>query len=154
MTAFMGPVRVLIVDDVPGLRRLLRFVLGTDKLFEVVGEAPDGLSAIEAAARLHPEMVLLDLSMPTMDGLEALPLIKETSPESSVVVFSGFMEDRMGPMALSLGAVGYMEKGGTPEQILAELRKVVMATRKPESVVRFNAGPGTPVGPADYKRSV
>lgn len=115
-------IRVLVADDVEGLRRLLRLVLKTDPRYEVVAEAEDGEQAIAEAQRTKPDVVLLDLSMPVLDGLEALPRIKKAAPKARIVVFSGFIEDRMGPMALTLGADAYLEKGVPPEIILATIK--------------------------------
>jgi DNA-binding NarL/FixJ family response regulator len=88
-----------------------------------VGEAGDGRSAIERIAETQPAVVLLDLSMPDMDGLEAIPQIRQVDPDIAIVVLSGFSVDRMGKPARKRGADSYVEKG-TP---LAELRE---ATRQ------------------------
>ena len=74
---------------------LLRVVLETDSAFQVVGEAGDGLAAVELAARLEPDVILLDLSMPTMDGLEALPKLREVAPGCAIAVLSGFEGSRI-----------------------------------------------------------
>jgi len=103
--------RVLIVDDVEDLRALLRIALTMRDSFEVVGEAADGIDAIAQAKAHQPDLVALDLSMPRLDGLEALPRILEVAPGARVVVVSGFDEARMGEAALRAGAVGYVEKG-------------------------------------------
>lgn len=103
--------RVLIVDDVADLRMLLRMTLSRDEGFDVVAEAGDGLEAIEQARRYQPDLVLLDLSMPLLDGLEALPRILAVSPNARVVVLSGFDESRMREPSLAAGAVAYLEKG-------------------------------------------
>jgi DNA-binding NarL/FixJ family response regulator len=103
--------RVLIVDDVRDLRMLLRMALEQDDAFEVVAEAADGLEAIEQAGLHQPDLVVLDLSMPVLDGLEALPRILESAPEARVAVLSGFDGSRMREPALAAGAVAYIEKG-------------------------------------------
>src|SRR3954467_2762030 len=112
-------IRILLCDDVPELRALLRFGLEEDESLEVVGEAGDALAAIDQAAAVRPDFVLLDLSMPGMDGLEAIPLLREAAPESAIVVFSGFAADRMAGPALELGAAGYIEKGESLERVRA-----------------------------------
>ena len=103
--------RVLIVDDVADLRMLLRTALSLRGGFDVVGEAGDGVAAIAEAERHQPDLVVLDLSMPLLDGLEALPRIREVAPDAQVVVLSGFDEARMRQPALQAGAVAYLEKG-------------------------------------------
>jgi DNA-binding NarL/FixJ family response regulator len=113
-------ISVFVVDDVAELRELIRFGIEEDPDFEVVGEAGDGRSAIEGIAETRPAAVLLDLSMPDMDGLEAIPEIRRADPDIAIIVLSGFSVDRMGKPARSRGADGYVEKG-TP---LAELREV------------------------------
>ena len=106
-------VRVLVVDDVPDIRKLVRIAIQRcGPSFDVVGEACDGEQAIREAARLHPDLILLDLSMPVMDGLEALPEILAASPESKVLVLSSFTAVEMSEEAMSRGATGYMEKAG------------------------------------------
>src|SRR3954451_19810054 len=82
-------VRVVLVDDTPSLRMLTRLAL-EDTGFEVVGEAGDGLAGVNAVKELRPDLVLLDLAMPVMDGLEALPLMRAAVPEVRVVIVSGF----------------------------------------------------------------
>ena len=114
--------RVLLVDDVRDLRTLLRMALEGEGSFEVVAEAENGLEAIEQAALHQPDLVVLDLSMPVLDGLEALPRILQSAPGARVVVLSGFDGSRMRAPALAAGAVAYVEKG--------DIVKVVAALRE------------------------
>lgn len=116
---------VLIVDDVAAQRRLLRYCLQALPQFEVIGEAGDGKDAIAFVRERKPDLVLLDLSMPIMDGLEALPRIRYASPGTRIMVLTGFDEGRLGDVARRLGAMAYLEKGAPPEEIL--LRLVVVA---------------------------
>ena len=118
-------VRVLVVDDVPDIRKLIRLTLERGGPFSVVGEAGDGAEAISEAARLQPDIVLLDLSMPVMDGLEALPEILAASPQSKVLVLSGFTAGEMSDEALKRGASAYMEKGGIVGKLGPRLRELV-----------------------------
>ena len=105
-----GVVRVLVVDDTPTLRMLTRLALaGTG--FEVVGEAGDGLAGLEQAKALQPDLVLLDLAMPVMDGLEALPLIRAALPQVRVVIVSGFDRKAMESQVIAAGAHAYLVGG-------------------------------------------
>lgn len=103
-------VRVLIADDAPDIRLLLKMYLSDSRL-EVVGEATNGAEAVELVGAEKPDAVILDLAMPVMDGLEAIPLIKQRSPDTKIVVLSGFEADRMAERALGLGADTYLQKG-------------------------------------------
>lgn len=102
--------RVLIADDAPDIRLLLKMYL-TDTRLEVVGEATNGAEAVEMAKTEQPEAIILDLAMPVMDGLEAIPLIKQASPATKIVVLSGFDAQRMAEKAIGLGAETYLQKG-------------------------------------------
>lgn len=131
--------RVLLVDDVADLRFILRLVLETEGGFDVVGEAGDGEQAVELARRTRPDVVILDLSMPTMDGLEALPALRELVPDAVIVVLSGFEGSRLGASATNLGADVYLEKGTSPSTVVATLRDLlgvpVSAPSTPEGVL-------------------
>jgi DNA-binding NarL/FixJ family response regulator len=115
--------RILLVDDHPLTRSALAGLLKQHG-FEVVGEASDGEEAIEAAARLEPDLILLDLSMPGLDGLGALPRLREAAPQCEVVVLtaSGTEENLLG--AIRGGAAGYLLKSEPPERIVDFLRGV------------------------------
>jgi len=117
--------RVLLVDDVADLRFLLRVVLETDGAFHVVGEAGDGKTAVELASSLSPDVILLDLSMPTMDGLEALPRLREVAPASTIAVLSGFDGSRIAASTSELGADAYFEKGTPPSAVVAGLKELL-----------------------------
>jgi len=115
--------RILLVDDHPLTRSALAGLL-TQHGFDVVGEAADGEEAVEAAARLEPDLILLDLSMPGLDGLSALPRLREAAPKCEVVVLtaSGTEENLLG--AIRGGAAGYLLKSEPPERIVDFLRGV------------------------------
>lgn len=117
-------VSVYLCDDVPELRHLMRLILEEDEGLCVVGEAGDAPTGIEEIAELQPEVVVLDLSMPGMDGLEALPVIKRSAPETKVIVFSGFTEERMAALALDSGASRYIEKGEPIEKVRQAVREL------------------------------
>jgi signal transduction histidine kinase len=120
-----GTFSAVIVDDTPDLRLLLRITLEQDGDFEVVAEAENGLEGVRRVEELQPDLVLLDLAMPVMDGLEALPQIRAVCPRARVVVLSGFEADTMAQRVMGAGADGYLQKGTTPRRILSFVRRVV-----------------------------
>jgi DNA-binding NarL/FixJ family response regulator len=124
-----GPISVYLVDDVPEMRELIRFGMEDDPTFEVVGEAGDGRSALEGIAATHPAAVLLDLSMPDMNGLEAILEIRKSDPDVAIIVLSGFSADRMAPPTLERGADRYVEKGTPMGELLDATRTAVAARR-------------------------
>lgn len=103
--------RVVLVDDAADLRLLIGRMLERDGRFTVVGQAADGAEGVEVTAEHQPDICLLDLSMPVMDGLDALPRILQRCPATKVVVLSGLDARQMQRTALELGASGYVEKG-------------------------------------------
>lgn len=118
------PIRLLVVDDVPDTRRLVRIVLEDSGVFEVVGEAGDGVAGVTLAARMQPDLTLLDLSMPGGGGLDTLPRLLEAAPNTRVVVYSGFDRDRAAQAALDRGASAYVQKGAPPNELVDALLDV------------------------------
>lgn len=116
-----APLSTLVVDDVEGLRRLVTMVLENSDRYEVAGEASDGEEALSLVEELHPDVVLLDLSMPGMDGFEVLRRMVETAPDTKVIVLSGHEEAAMRDKTIEGGAAGYVEKGLTPEDLVSDL---------------------------------
>jgi DNA-binding NarL/FixJ family response regulator len=115
--------RILLVDDHPITRAALASLLEGHG-FSVAGEAADGDEAIELARRLRPDLVLLDLSMPGLDGLQALPRIREAAPETEVVVLTASGTEENLLAAIRCGAAGYLLKSEPPERIAAFLRGI------------------------------
>jgi DNA-binding NarL/FixJ family response regulator len=115
--------RILITDDHPLTRDALAGLLSASG-FDVVGQASDGAEAVEQARALRPDLVVLDLTMPGMDGLTALPLIREAAPESAVVVLTAAEDDVNLLSAIRLGAAGYLLKNEPPERIVGFLEGV------------------------------
>jgi DNA-binding NarL/FixJ family response regulator len=120
----VAALRILIVDDHPLTRDALASLLGAHG-FEIAGLASDGGEAIEAAGRLRPDLVLLDLSMPGMDGLTALPRLREAAPDCEVVVLTASGTEQNLLAAIRGGAAGYLLKTEPPERIAAFLEGVV-----------------------------
>ena len=116
--------RVAIVDDTPDMRLLVRLSLELDPHIDVVAEAADGRAAIEVAEQHHPDVMLLDLAMPVMDGVEALPLIRELVPEARIIVLSG-CSGSVSDQVLEGGADGYLLKGTPLREIVAYLEDQV-----------------------------
>jgi DNA-binding NarL/FixJ family response regulator len=115
--------RVLLVDDVKDIRDMLRLILEVTPGFSVVSEAANGRLAIEQAALQQPDVVFLDLAMPVMDGLEALPEIRRVAPGARILVSSGF-DYTMARRAIELGAHGSILKGGKASEIVAAILAV------------------------------
>jgi DNA-binding NarL/FixJ family response regulator len=122
-------IAVVLCDDVPQLRVLLRFALEEDGHLHVVGEAGDGAGGVDLVGRLKPDAVLLDLSMPDMDGLEAIPAIRSAHPDTAIIVFSGFAAERMADEALRIGADRYLEKGSPLDDVRTAVREAVAHRR-------------------------
>ena len=102
--------RVLVVDDTPDIRLLTTLALDSSDAYSVVAEAATGGEAVELAARHQPDVILLDISLPGMDGLQSIPEVLRASPASRVVMFSAFETQALMDTALRLGAVGYITK--------------------------------------------
>jgi len=119
-----APLRIVLADDVPEIRSLLRRSFELDPAVAVVGEAANGAEAIDVVCRTQADVILLDLAMPVMDGLQAIPEIRRRRPETGIVVLSGFDASKMEHRAIGLGADAYLSKGAGPDQILAAVREV------------------------------
>ena len=115
--------RIIVADDHPLTRDALASLLGRNG-FEVVGEAADGAEAIELASSTQPDLVLLDLSMPGMDGLTALPRLRAAAPDCEVVVLTASGTEDNLLAAIRAGAAGYLLKSEPPERIVGFLRGV------------------------------
>jgi len=125
----MDKVRVLIADGDPLLQDLLSVMIEQDPQFEVVGKAEDGLTAIQLAVRLRPDIVLLDDHLPLLDGYEALQRIIAEQPDARVLVMAGAASDELAVRAFRLGAKGYVPKRGG----LSILPRAIHALREGEA---------------------
>jgi DNA-binding NarL/FixJ family response regulator len=114
--------RVVVADDEATMRELMRTVLSLEPDFEVVGQAGDGREAVALVAELHPDLVVIDVSMPVMDGLQAIEQIRQVAPATRVAVLSGE------PRQLSTGADADIEKGTATDVVVARLRELCRGT--------------------------
>jgi len=132
---------VVVVDDSDGLRRLVRLRLQRSGMFDVVGDGKDGTEAIGLAFQHQPTLLLLDTSMPGMDGLEALPGILTVAPQTRVVMYTGFEGRSLADVALELGAVDFVEKSFPIDQLPDRLAHIAGAeTEVPARRLRMVAG--------------
>jgi len=117
-------IRVLIADDHPLIREGLRGLLAAEPGLELVGEAADGSEAVEKTALLRPDVILLDLLMPVKSGIEAIIEIKENDPKARILVLTSFADDDQVFPALRSGALGYLLKDSSPQDLLRAIRSV------------------------------
>ena len=117
-------IRVLIVDDHTIVRKGIRALLAEIAGIEVVGEADNGQAAIAQAETLHPDVILMDLAMPKMDGIEATRQIKASQPESRILVMTSFAADDKVFPAIKAGALGYLLKESAPEDLVQAIRQI------------------------------
>ena len=122
-------IRVLVVDDQVLVRAGVGSLLRTAEGFEVIGEAGDGHEAVRLAERLHPDVVLMDLRMPGMDGIEATRRIVNRRPTVRVLVLTTFADDSDIYGALGAGAIGYLVKDGAPEDLVESVRRAARGER-------------------------
>ena len=124
MAPMKGTCRVVLADDVAEIRMLLRLTLELDGRFEIVGEAANGKEAVQLAADEHPDVVILDLAMPVMDGFAAIPEICKNCPDTKILVLSAF-DPSTADQVLALGADAYMVKGETiHDSVVPELMEL------------------------------
>ncbi len=119
-----APIRVLIADDHAIVREGLRSLLETEPGMELVGEAADGGEAVAKARALQPDVILLDLMMPRLDGLAALGEIRREQPDARILVLTSFTEDEKVFAAIKRGALGYLLKDSSPQELLDAIREV------------------------------
>ncbi|UCF60838.1 MAG: response regulator transcription factor [Anaerolineaceae bacterium] len=117
-------IRLLIADDHAIVREGLQALIDTEPGMELVGEAQDGVEVVEMARSLNPDVILLDLVMPRVDGLEAISDIKQADPEARILVLTSFDEDEKVFTAIKSGAQGYLLKDASPQELLRAIRDV------------------------------
>ena len=119
---------ILICDDNTAMRVMLRAVVEFMPAMSVVGEAADGEAAISEASRLQPDVILLDLAMPVLSGLDALPRLRQVAGAAKIIVLAGFSTATVADEVLALGADRYLEKGADIETIITAIEHVVAGT--------------------------
>ena len=134
----MKKIRVLLVEDQAVVREGLAAILSYVSDIEVVGQAKDGIEAVEMLKETRPDVVLLDLVMPRQDGLTTIPLIKEKLPDAHILVLTSFADNERVYQAIKFGAQGYMLKDATHTQLIQGIRDVAQgqATLYPSIAMR------------------
>jgi two-component system, NarL family, response regulator YdfI len=134
-------IRILVVDDHLIIREGLRLILETEEGFDLVGEAADGAEAIRLAAELHPDIILMDLRMPGMDGLTAIERLHAEQPAIAIVILTTFNEDDLMRRGLRAGARGYLLKDTDRQTLFNTIRAAVRGETllKPEILARLLA---------------
>jgi two-component system response regulator NreC len=125
----MDKIRILLADDHTLIRTGIATLLRTNKDFEIVGEAEDGEQAVEKTKQLHPDVLIIDLSMPKLSGIEATRIIKTNYPDVNVLVLTMHESEEFVYQILKSGAVGYVLKSAGKEELSAAIRTVVRGER-------------------------
>jgi len=115
-------IRVLIVDDHSVVRKGLRMLISNEADMEVLGEASDGIDAVRLSGLLHPDVIIMDLMMPRMDGIQATREIQSTGSAARILVLSSYSDDDKVILAIKAGAVGYLLKDAQMDEIVAGIR--------------------------------
>ena len=126
-------IRVLIADDHPLMRKGLTDILNGVEDIEVVGSAEDGAAAVALAYAVKPDIVLMDISMPGMDGIEATEKLVEMASDARVVMLTSYSEREKITQALAAGAVSYLTKDAPPEAVIRAIRSAATAADHPAS---------------------
>jgi NarL family two-component system response regulator YdfI len=149
----IDPIQVLIADDHQVVREGLRMILEAEEGFQVVGEAADGVEAVELTGQMRPQVILMDLRMPRMDGLEAIERIRAQWPQVAIVILTTYDEDDLMVCGLRAGALGYLLKDTSRQALFDCLRAAARgeALLKPEVIARV-LSPATSSIPGSERR--
>jgi len=121
----MGKKRIVIADDHSIIREGLRLVFNFLPEYEIVGEAKDGIEALNTIKNLRPDLVLMDLSMPEMDGFEVTKIIKATHPEIKIVAFAMYQDEGYMLKAFEVGADAYVVKSASKDELISTLKRAM-----------------------------
>ncbi len=149
-------IRVLVADDQSMVRAGFRMLLGGEEDMEVIAEASNGLEAVDKAARFHPGIILMDIRMPELDGLQATRRILATDPAARILVLTTFDLDEFVFEALRAGASGFVLKDDSPEQLIAAIRTVaageaLLSPAITKRVIQKFAGMQRPAAPKELE---
>lgn len=135
------PIRIIVADDHLIVREGLRLILETDEEMQLIGEAVNGKEAVEFASQLNPDVILMDLRMPVLDGLSAIEIIRRQQPRIAIVILTNFNEDEMMVKGLSAGAKGFLLKDTDRATLLNTIRAAARGETllKPEIMARLMA---------------
>ena len=149
------PIRILITDDHAIVREGQRALIETEPDMELAGEAADGVEAVELARTLRPDVILLDLVMPRMGGVEAIQEIRSQDAEARILVLTSFAEDEKVYAAIKAGALGYLLKDASPQEILSAIREVHRGNPSIRVEEKNRTGGfGCPPAPANSRRQM
>lgn len=142
-------IRILVADDHTVVRQGLRMFLGLDPEFEIVGEAGDGAEALALARQFRPDVVLMDLLMPVMDGIEATGIIRRELPDTEIIALTSVLEDASVVGAVRAGAIGYLLKDAQADELCRAIRaaaagQVQLSPKAAERLMREVRAPESP----------
>jgi DNA-binding NarL/FixJ family response regulator len=152
-------IRILLADDHSVVRQGLRMFLSLDPEFDVVGEAPDGAQAVKMARELQPDVVLMDMLMPVMDGITATGHIRKEMPDTEVIALTSVLEDGAVVGAIKAGAIGYLLKDTQQEELIRAIKaaaagQVQLAPQAAARLMREVRAPDAPQALTDRETDV
>jgi NarL family two-component system response regulator LiaR len=130
-------IRIFVADDHAIVRKGIHALITTEPGMEMVGEADNGRDAVELALRLKPDVIMMDMVMPLMDGIEAITRITKENPDIRILALTSFAEDDKVLPAIKAGALGYLLKDTSPEQLLQAIREVYRGVSSLDPTVAF-----------------
>jgi YesN/AraC family two-component response regulator len=121
---FTKTIRVLLVDDEIRLRHMTKLLLFTDSEIEVVGEASDGREAVDLNSELTPDLIVMDIAMPELNGLEATRIIREESPDTKIIVITAIAAEPYQKAAMRMGANAFLPKGTLERELIPTIHNI------------------------------
>jgi DNA-binding NarL/FixJ family response regulator len=135
----MSSVRVLVVEDFVGFRRVISSILGKRRNLEIIGEVSDGLEAVRKSEELQPDLILLDIGLPMLNGIEAARQIRRLAPKSKILFLSQESSADVVEEALTLGALGHVVKAHVGSDLLAAMGAVIMGKQFVSTLPNYDA---------------